>query len=182
LKEERLEKLAGRHHFFRRENGIYYLLDALTKKTRQGDVQCRDLGQWFVRWPSLAEHTLTVLSQGLNRCLKVAYALFERFNLASLPLQNCNLHALFLHLTVFFQEFVEEHCVDRLVAYCIRLVPAIVRDEVRCDLVHVLRDKAKLRSSFGVDFGPVSEAYRPERENSLALAAYRMDVRLVLPR
>src|SRR5260370_24864347 len=77
---------------------------------------------------------------------------------------------------VFFEKFIEQHRVDRVVANCERLPVAVENYEIRIHFRHVLCDQSELRDSSGIDVVLVAKGHRLEREDRFARLVHRSDV------
>src|SRR6266536_1486265 len=79
-----------------------------------------------------------------------------------------------------YEKFVEQHRVDRVVAYGVNLAVLVAYHQVRVYLGYFLGDQTKLRCSFCVAF--VVKGDGLERENCFAGLLHRLNLFLVTPR
>src|SRR6478736_9779684 len=83
---------------------------------------------------------------------------------------------------MFFEELVEQHGVDRLIANGNDFALLVARHQIRIHGGHVLGDKAKIRRACGINLLLVAEADRFKREKRFAGLIHGFDVVLVASR
>src|SRR2546423_1693961 len=83
---------------------------------------------------------------------------------------------------MLFQELVEQHGVDRLIANGNDFALLVARHQIRIYGGHVLGDKAKIRRARGINLLLVAKADRFKREKGFAGLIHRFDVVLVASR
>ena len=77
-----------------------------------------------------------------------------------------------------FEELIQQHRVNRIVAHGVRLVLCVIDHQIAIDLFHFLSHQAKLRAAFGIDFRFVAEGDRPERQQHVARLVHLVNVLL----
>ena len=82
--------------------------------------------------------------------------------------KRCNLLLELLHSLVLFEEFVEQHCVHRLVAHGVDFPLFITNHQIRIDRFHVLGHQTKLWNPLRVYSVLVTEGDRFERQEHFA--------------
>src|ERR1700730_5057300 len=127
----------------------------------------------------LCAHFLQTSSKRFNLLL---LARDRRFLLCSIGFYLGYYRLLFLHFAVRFEELVEQHRVDRLIANGNDFALLVARHQIRIYGGHVLGDKAKIRRARGINLLLVAEADRFKREKRFAGLTHRFDVVLVAPR
>src|SRR4029077_13949361 len=83
---------------------------------------------------------------------------------------------------MLFEELIEQHRVDRLIANGNDFAFLVARHQIRIHRGNVLGDKAKIRRARGINFLFVAEADRFKREKCFAGLIHRFDVVLVASR
>ncbi len=83
---------------------------------------------------------------------------------------------------MLFEELIEQHRVDRLIANGNDFAFLVARHQIRIHRGNVLGDKAKIRRARGINLLFVAEADRFKREKCFAGLIHRFDVVLVASR
>src|SRR5438876_545916 len=125
---------------------------------------------------NLRAHLLQARSKRFNLLLLVRGSRLE------VLLQLHDGRFLFPHFAVLFEELIEQHRVDRLVANGNDFALLVARHQIRIHGGHVLGDKAKIRRARRINLLLVAEADRFKREERFAGLIHRFDVLLVASR
>src|SRR4030095_13966283 len=100
-----------------------------------------------------------------------AHFLELRLHLSDGPLEILTLlrnrRLQFLYFAVFFEKFIEQHCVHCFVANGVNLALGVLDDQIGIHPFHVLGYEAKLRSPISIDFLLVTECDRASARESL---------------
>src|SRR6516165_6876400 len=83
---------------------------------------------------------------------------------------------------MLFEEFVQQHRVDRLIANGNDCALLVARHQIRVHSGHILGDETKIRRARGIDLLLVAEADRFKREKRFAGLINGLDVLLVASR
>src|SRR6185312_7732265 len=83
---------------------------------------------------------------------------------------------------MFFQKFIEQHRVDRLIVNGDDFALLVARHQIRIYCCHVLGDKAKITRARRINLSLVAEADRFKREKRFAGLIHRFNVILVASR
>ena len=86
------------------------------------------------------------------------------------------LPTLLLDFAMLFEELIEQHRIDCLVAYRVNFAFGIPSHEVGIHSCHVLSHKAKLRHAIGIKLFFVAERDRFERQDRFTCLVHRLDL------
>src|SRR5262249_61277990 len=110
---------------------------------------------------------------------------FSNGSLEILPLlrySRLEVFALLLDLSMFFEELVEQHRVDRLVAHVLDFAFLVSDGQLRGYLSHILGDQPIVEALLRINFFLEAERDRFEREKRFASLVHGFDVLFVTAR